>query len=60
MPTAWEGKNLWNGNRNPVTLVKTVVARKSAVQPSRRFAVRNPPTTTNPERIPPELNVYEG
>ena len=56
MPTACEGKNLWNGNRNPVTLVSTVVARKSAVQPLLRFAVRNPAKTTNPDRIPTKLN----
>jgi len=56
MPTACEGKNLWNGKRNPVMLVKTVVDKKSAVQLSRRFAVRNPATTTNPARIPIKLN----
>ncbi len=30
-------KNLWNGNRNPVRLVKTVVAKKSAVQSPTAF-----------------------
>src|SRR2546430_12257710 len=52
MPTACEGKNLWNGNRNPVTLVSTVVTKKTAVQPLLRFALRNPARTTNPDRIP--------
>jgi hypothetical protein len=40
------------GKPNPVKLVATVLARKSAVQPSSLRAVRRPNTTTNPERIP--------
>src|SRR2546429_1060472 len=28
MPVACEGKNLWNGKRNPVTLVNTIEAKK--------------------------------
>ena len=56
MPTPCDGKNLWNGKRNPVTLVSTVVNRNSAVQPSSRFAASSPNTTTNPERIPVKLN----
>ena len=43
------------GKRNPVMLVKTVVDKKSALQLSRRFAVRNHATTTNPARIPIKL-----
>src|SRR5712692_3403657 len=34
MPTPWDGMKRWNGNRNPVTLVATVLTRKIAVQPS--------------------------
>jgi hypothetical protein len=41
---------------NPVTLVATVVARKSAFQPFQPFAVSSPNTTTNPETIPTKLN----
>jgi hypothetical protein len=41
---------------NPVTLVATVVVRKSAVQPFSRFPVTKPETTTNPDRIPTRLN----
>src|SRR2546430_17231188 len=52
LPTAREGKNLWNGNRNPVTLVSTVVTKKTAVQPLLRFALSNPARTTNLDRIP--------
>jgi hypothetical protein len=46
----------WNGKRKPVTLVRTVVVRKSAVQPSSFSAVNIPNTTTNPEKIPIKLN----
>src|SRR6266850_3328265 len=56
MPTPWDGKNLWNGKKNPVTLVSTVVTRNSAVQPSSRFPPSSPNTTTNPEKIPIKLN----
>jgi len=50
-----DGKNLWNGKPNPVTLVATVLARKSAVQPSSRFPVSRPYRTTSPEPIPTRL-----
>jgi hypothetical protein len=30
MPTAWEGRNFSDGNREPVTLVATMVHRKRA------------------------------
>jgi hypothetical protein len=43
------------GKPKPVTLVATVVARKSAVQPSSRFPVSSPKTTTNPDAIPTRL-----
>jgi hypothetical protein len=47
--------NPWNGKRNPVTLVATVVVRKIAVQPSSRLADNNPNATRNPEMIPTRL-----
>src|SRR6266403_6342 len=56
MPTPCDGKNLWNGKRNPVTLVSTVVTKNSAVQPSSRFPPSSPNTTTNPDKIPIKLN----
>src|SRR6266852_7294361 len=56
MPTPCDGKNLWNGKRKPVTLVSTVVTRNSAVQPSSRFPLRSPNTTTNPDKIPIKLS----
>src|SRR5208282_3998923 len=43
------------GKKNPVTLVKTVVIRKSAVQPSSRFPASMPRATTNPDKIPTRL-----
>jgi len=36
MPRICDGRRWSSGKKNPVTLVKTVVARKSAVQPSSR------------------------
>src|SRR5258708_5590323 len=56
MPTTCDGKSLWKGNRNPVKLVDTVVARNSAVQPLSCFAAISPNTTTNPDPIPTRLN----
>src|SRR5271167_385482 len=44
-----------NGKRKPVRLVKTVVTRKIAVQPSSRFPTSRPYTTMNPEPIPDRL-----
>src|SRR5437588_9580956 len=55
MPTPWEGRKRWNGKRNPVTLVSTVLARKTAVQPATRFPESIPYATTNPARIPTRL-----
>jgi hypothetical protein len=54
-PTTWDARSSWNGKRNPVTLVSTVLVRKVAVQPSSRFAVKNPYTTIRPEAIPIKL-----
>src|SRR5260370_18987013 len=51
-----DGKRRWNGKRKPVTLVATVVQRKSLVQPSNRFAVSIPNKTTKPAPIPARLN----
>jgi hypothetical protein len=56
MPTTCDGKSLWKGNKNPVKLVATVVARNSAVKPSSRFAAISPKATMNPEPIPAKLN----
>jgi hypothetical protein len=53
---AWEGKNLWNGKRNPVTLVATVVTRNVAVQPFECFADRSAKKTIKPAKIPTKLN----
>ncbi len=49
-------KKCSNGKSNPVTLVATVLARKTAVQMSSRFAAISPNTTTNPEKILTKLN----
>jgi hypothetical protein len=55
IPTPWEGKNLWNGNKNPVTLVAAVVTRNVAVLPLDFFAEISANTTTKPARIPTKL-----
>src|SRR5712691_11095143 len=55
MPTICEGKRRSLGKKNPVTLVKTVVARKRAVQPSRRFEPSMASRTMSPETIPTRL-----
>src|SRR5207245_7565083 len=54
-PTTCEGNRCSNGKRNPVRLVRTVVTRKIAVQPARRFPVSSPYRTMNPEPIPTRL-----
>src|ERR1700682_5670818 len=56
IPLACDGKNLWNGNKNPGPLVATVAQMKSAVQPWSCFAARNPNITTKPASIPTKLN----
>jgi hypothetical protein len=43
------------GNKNPVTLVRIVVTRNSAVHPSTRFEPNIPHNTTIPEKIPIRL-----
>src|SRR5438445_8665585 len=55
MPVTMAGVTPWNRKKKPVALVATVVARKSAVQPSSRFAVSSPNRTTKPESIPTRL-----
>src|SRR5712692_10137330 len=55
MPPLWEGKRWSNGKPNPVTLVATVVARKTPVHPLNRFPASIPKRTTKPERIPIRL-----
>src|SRR6266568_3101965 len=44
-----------HGKPKPVTLVNTVVVKKTAVNPSSRFPVRNPYITIRPETIPTRL-----
>src|SRR4029077_15234537 len=55
MPTTCDGKSCENGNRKPVTLVKTVLARKSAVQTRSRLPASMPQRTTTPANIPIRL-----
>src|ERR1039457_5546534 len=55
MPRMIPGVTPWNGKKNPVTEVATVVARKSIVQPHIRFEVNSPQRTTRPDRIPIRL-----
>src|ERR1700720_3506934 len=55
MPTPWDGKNLWNGNKNPVRLVAAVVSRNVAVQLFDCFPEISANTTTKPARIPTKL-----
>src|SRR5882762_4087271 len=55
-PITCDGKSLWNGNRNPVKLVATVVAKNSVVHLSSCFEEISPNTTTNPAAIPTKLN----
>src|SRR5271165_5496509 len=57
MPTLCEGKRWVNGKPNPVTLVNTVVTRKSAVRPLSRLAENIPNRTMNPETIPTKLMI---
>src|ERR1700730_11714150 len=55
MPIMCDGNSLSNGNRNPVTVVKIVVTRNSAVQPGITLEPRSPYKTTRPETIPIRL-----
>src|SRR5258708_35865084 len=55
-PTTCGGAKLADGKKKPVTLVSTVVARKSAVaQPPDCRPPSQPSATTMPERIPTRL-----
>src|SRR5258708_23502979 len=55
-PTTCGGAKLADGKKKPVTLVSTVVARKSAVaQPPDCLPPSQPSATTMPERIPTRL-----
>src|SRR4051812_36898049 len=54
-PTQCGAPKCVRGKPNPVALVATVVARKSAVQRSSRLPLSSPYTTTNPEAIPTRL-----
>ena len=56
MPTMCDGNGCSTGKPNPVTLVATVVIRKSAVHPSSCFPPRRPIRTTNPAPIPTRLS----
>src|SRR5580704_18231024 len=57
MPTTWGGPRLVKGKKNPVTLVNTVVNRKSAVQPGEPLPPSQPNRTTAPEKIPIKLMI---
>ena len=45
------------GNRNPVSVVSTVVARKMQVQPTSRFPRSMPASTTRPVAMPMRLMI---
>jgi hypothetical protein len=55
MPSLMAGVALLNGNRNPVTLVKAVVAKKTTAHPSRRLLVRKTYIVTSLDAIPARL-----
>jgi hypothetical protein len=55
MPTMCDGRIRSLGKANPVALVKTVVARNSAVQPCSLLESNMPTSTINPERMPIRL-----
>src|ERR1700686_4997225 len=54
-PTICDGRMRSLGKKYPVTLVKTVVARKSPVQPSRLLELNIPNRTTRPATMPTRL-----
>jgi hypothetical protein len=56
-PTIWDGPKLAEGTLNPVTLVRTVVARKSAAKLMKLFPPNMPNTTTAPLAIPIRLRM---
>src|ERR1700737_1628326 len=49
MPTMCDGNSCVNGKKNPVTLVKIVVARNSAVMPLILLEPRSPNMTMKPD-----------
>jgi hypothetical protein len=51
-PVPRAGVNAVIGNRNPVSVVSTVVARKMQVQPKSRFPRSMPASTTRPVAMP--------
>ena len=51
-----DGSSVTKGNPKPVTLVKTVVTRKTSAQRPRSFPLANPPATTRPARMPIRLS----
>src|ERR1700733_4895191 len=55
MPIICDGNNWVNGNPKPVTLVRIVVTRNSAVQPGAGREPSSPNKTTRPETIPTRL-----
>ena len=54
-PTMWDGSTRSLGKKNPLTLVSTVVARKSAVQPGSLRAHSMPTRAMIPVAIPMRL-----
>src|ERR1041385_709390 len=56
-PRMMPGVTCSKGNPKPVTLVRTVVARKSAVMPSSRLPPNIPNNTTKPEAMPIRLMI---
>jgi hypothetical protein len=55
MPKMRAGVSVVPGNKNPVTLVSTVVRRNRAVQPGSRCEPNMPNTTISPQTIPIRL-----
>jgi hypothetical protein len=55
IPRLIAGLNALNGKRNPVRLVNAVVSRKTAVQRSSLWLMRNPYITTITDPIPRRL-----
>ena len=56
IPTTCDGKSRVVGKANPVTLVATVVTRKSVFQPPCRRPPSSPNRTTSPAPIPIRLS----
>src|SRR5438067_337383 len=56
-PNTWGGPKWAEGKKNPVTLVSTVVARNSAVQPGSLLTLNMPNSTTMPDTIAIKLMI---